>query len=208
MQTRVLVVDDFPLLCDQFAEALAQHSDLAVVGTAGDGAEAVEKALVLRPDVVLLDLEMPRMSGLMVLAALAAELPSVRVLVVTGHEEGRLLAGALVNGATGVLTKRASARELQDAALAVGRGERVFCATLITHLSQDFATGVSAPARLGWRELRVLVFVCEGRTDVEICTTLGISRRTVQNDLGRIRQKTGTANRAELARWAADHLVA
>jgi DNA-binding NarL/FixJ family response regulator len=207
-QTRVLVADDFPLLRDHFADALAQHSDLAVVATASDGAEAVEKARELRPDVLVLDLEMPGMSGVIVLAALAAELPSVRALVVTGHEEGRLLAGAMVNGAAGVLTKRASARELQDAVLAVGRGERVFCAALLTHLSRDFAVGAPAPPRLPWRELRMLVFVCEGRTDAEICSALGVSRRTVQNDLARIRQKTGAANRAEMARWATEHLVA
>jgi DNA-binding NarL/FixJ family response regulator len=126
---------------------------------------------------------------------------------VTAYDEGRQLAAALVNGAAGVLTKRASATELQDAVLAVARGERVMCPAVLAQLSKDFAAGIPAPPSLAWRELQVLVLVCEGRTDPEISSALGISRRTVQNDLGRIREKTGASNRAQMSTWASEHLV-
>jgi len=209
---RVLVADDFPLVREGLTAALRKDEDIEVVGVAADGVEALEKARTLRPDVVLLDLRMPRMSGLVVLTHLATDMPSVRVLAVSASVDARSVLDALAAGADGYLTKHIDAAELRVAVRAVFRGEPVIAPGLARHLLEDLRerSGGPAPASvtgLTRAELNVLRLVAEGQTDRQISDALYMSPRTVQSNLGRIRTKVGVRRRTELARWATEHLV-
>ena len=121
--TKVLVADDFPLVRDGFAAALARDPSIRVVGFAVDGVDALEKTRALKPDVLLLDLRMPRMSGLMALTQLTAELPQVRVLVVSDLACDDSVVDAVAAGAAGFISKHITGDELCEAVHAVKRGE-------------------------------------------------------------------------------------
>ena len=208
---RVIVVDDFPLVRDATAASLAR-AGIDVVGTAADGEEALDLARRLRPDVIVLDLMMPRMTGLMALTYLSAELPQVRVLLLTARDEPDAIIDAVAAGASGFLTKRATGAELAAAVRAIHGGEPVICPTMAGHLMAGLRNGPDAPraastSSLSRDELEVLRLVADGCTDIEISHALFISPRTVQSQLARIRRKTGVQRRAELSRWAAEHLV-
>jgi DNA-binding NarL/FixJ family response regulator len=211
MHIRVLLVDDFPLVREGIAQALGTDPAIEIVGQAGSGAEGVERALALRPDVVLLDMRMPDSSGLAVLQRLTAELPDTKVLVMTASEKTDTLLQAVSAGAAGYLTKRATQRELVDAVITVHAGGSVVAPQLAAELLRDYARisrgkGIIGRPLLTPREREVLNLVSEGLTDREIATQLYVSPRTVQNQLGRIREKTGRGRRSELARWAVEHL--
>ncbi len=210
--TRVLVADDFPLVREALAAALARHPEIEVVGLAGDGVEALELAHEHQPDVVVLDLRMPRMSGLVALTRLTAELPCTRVLLLTACEEPDTVIDAVSAGAAGFVTKRTGGAELALAVLAVSRGEPVVSPSLTAHLvrglrrdNRDRRGGTTG--QLTSSELNVLRLVADGRTDKQISATLFISPRTVQSHLAQVRTKTGVRRRTQLARWATEHLV-
>jgi DNA-binding NarL/FixJ family response regulator len=209
---RVLVADDFPLVRDALAAALARHPEIEIAGVASDGIETLEQAHALHPDVVVLDLRMPRMSGLVALTRLSAELPAVRVLLLTACEEPETVIDAVSAGAAGFLTKRITGTELADAVCAVHRGDPVVSASLTAHLIAGLRRDGAArtggtTGKLTSNELNVLRLVADGRTDKQISETLYISPRTVQTHLSQIRTKTGVRRRTLLARWATEHLV-
>jgi DNA-binding NarL/FixJ family response regulator len=211
--TRVLVVDDFPLVCAGLAAAIARHPEIEVVETAAGGEEALRLARELQPDVIVLDLLMPGMSGLMALMHLSAELPQIRVLLLTARDEPEVMVDAVSAGAAGFLTKRATGQELARAVLAVDRGEAVICPSMASHLMRGVRGGghgrlIGTTTTLSSSEVELLRLVADGRTDVQISQTLFISPRTVQSHLTKIRTKTGIRRRVQLTRWAAEHLVA
>jgi DNA-binding NarL/FixJ family response regulator len=211
--TKVLVADDFPLVRDGFAAALARDPTIKVVGFAVDGVDALEKTRALKPDVLLLDLRMPRMSGLMALTQLTAELPSVRVLVVSDLACDDSVVDAVAAGAAGFISKHITGAELCEAIHAVKRGEAAISPDLLGHLMRGLrkepggSGGMSATGALTVSELKVLRLVAEGRTDKQISQTLYISPRTVQSHLAHIRAKTGISRRTQLACWATEHAV-
>jgi DNA-binding NarL/FixJ family response regulator len=210
--TKVLVADDFPLVRDGFAAALARDPSINVVGFAVDGVDALEKTRALKPDVLLLDLRMPRMSGLMALTQLTAELPSVRVLVVSDLECDDSVVDAVAAGAAGFISKHITGADLCDAIHAVKRGEAAISPDLLGHLMRGLRRdsgggGTSPTGSLTVSELKVLRLVAEGRTDKQISATLYISPRTVQSHLAHIRAKTGISRRTQLACWATEHAV-
>src|SRR4051812_31720442 len=120
---RVLVADDFPMIREALVAALERHPGISVVGTAEDGEQALEIARAQRPDVVVLDVCMPGMSGMTVLAHLAQELPDVRVLVLTAAVDREVVIDAVSTGASGFLAKRVSGDELAEAVTAIHGGE-------------------------------------------------------------------------------------
>src|SRR3954470_16728095 len=122
---RVLIADDFPMVRDALSAALARHPELQLVGAASDGHEAVEQARELRPDVVVLDLRMPGMSGLMALTRLSNELPETRVLLLTACDDPDAVIDAVSAGAAGFLTKQTNGAQLAEAVVAVHGGEPV-----------------------------------------------------------------------------------
>jgi DNA-binding NarL/FixJ family response regulator len=209
---RVLIADDFPLVREGLAAALRRDGEIEVVGLAADGEEALEQARTLRPDVMLLDLRMPRMSGLVVLAHLSGESHGVRVIAISASIDSRSVLDALSAGADGYLTKHIEAGELCAAVHAAHRGDPVLSPMLTRHLVEDLRERAGGPAPasvtgLTRAELAVLRLVADGQTDRQISSALYMSPRTVQSNLGRIRAKVGVRRRTELARWATEHLV-
>ena len=213
MVVRVLVVDDFPLVREAQAAALARHPDIEVVGAASDGLEAVEMARELRPDVVVLDLRMPRMSGLVALKRLNAEVPDTRVLLLTASDEPNIVVDAVSAGAAGFLSKRISGEELSTSVLAIHRGEAVISPELTGHLLRGLrpggggGDGGGGARHLTEEEVELLRLVAAGRTDKQISEVLYVSPRTVQTMLSQIRTKLGVKRRVELTRWATENLV-
>jgi two-component system, NarL family, response regulator DevR len=210
VKIRVLVVDDFPLVREGLAAALAIDPGFEVLGQASDAEEGLRLARELRPDVVLLDLRMPEGGGIALLEKLREELPETRALVVTASEKAEALLDAVAAGAAGYVTKRVSARELRHAVVTVYSGGSIITPTLAGHLLREYSQvsrGEPMHVRplLGQREQEVLKLVAQGCTDREVGTRLYISPRTVQNHLARIREKTGLRRRSELAAWAAEH---
>src|SRR3954466_3065905 len=209
---RVLVADDFPLVRDALAAALGRHERIEVVGVASDGIETLERAHELRPDVVVLDLRMPGMSGLVALTRLSSELPGTRVLLLTACEEPETVIDAVSAGAAGFVTKRIRGTDLAEAVCSVHRGAPVISASLTAPLvaglrREGGARAGGSTGNLTTNELNILRLVADGRTDKQISQTLYISPRTVQSHLAQIRTKTGVRRRTQLARRATEHLV-
>jgi DNA-binding NarL/FixJ family response regulator len=210
MKIDVLIADDFPLIRNALVDVIGRDPDINVVGAATNGNEAVELARQLQPNVVILDVHMPQMSGLVALERILQESPDTRVLMLTATEKSDVFLEAIALGAAGYLNKRAPARELVQAVITVHGGGSVIAPDLADTLLNEFSrarrgrTGALQPL-LAEREQEVLRLVAMGHTDKEIGGQLYISPRTVQNHLTRIRDKTGLQRRSELARWAADH---
>ena len=210
MDIRVIVADDFPLVREGIARALAEGPGIDVIAEAGTGTEALALTLELSPDVLVLDLRMPEIGGLAVLARVREERRSVKVVIMTASEEAGTLLDAVAAGAEGYLTKRTTAHELRQAVVTAHGGGSVITPSLAKHLLQEFAHrahGEASTVRpmMADREVEILRLVVQGKTDAEIGAALYISPRTVQNHLTRIREKTGLKRRAELTRWAVEH---
>src|SRR3954454_19825583 len=212
MKIAILLIDDFPLLNQGLAAALETDPAMTVVGQAESGEEGLRLARELRPDVVVLDLTMPGMGGMTVLERLRAEVPDVKVLIMTASEKAQPLLDAVAAGAAGYLTKRSTREELRQAVITVYGGGSVISPMLAGHLLKEYSRASRGEASnvrplLGEREHEILRLVAGGCTDKEIAEKLYISPRTVQNHLTRIREKTGLRRRAELTRWAMEHAL-
>jgi DNA-binding NarL/FixJ family response regulator len=212
MTIRVLVAEDHPLVREGIVRAL-QHADgIDIVATAEDGAAAVDLAREHAPDVVVLDLSLPRLHGVAVLRKLRSEVPGARTLVLTADESRESVLAALDAGAAGYLSKRASGEKVAQAVVTVHDGGSVISPDLAGHLLRSAAGRPADPASAGSmldeRETEILRLVAEGLTDHQIASRLYLSPRTVQNGLARVRGKTGLKRREELARWAAEQGIA
>ncbi len=210
MKINVLIADDFPLIRNALVDAIGRDPDITVVGAATNGNEAVDLTVEHKPDVVLLDVHMPDMSGLVALERIVEQSPDSRVIMLTATEKVDVFLEAIANGAAGYLNKRVGTTELVQAVITVHGGGSVISPDLAGSLLHEYsATRRGKPGAvrplLADREQEVLRLVALGHTDKEIGRSLYISPRTVQNHLTRIRHKTGLQRRSELARWAADH---
>jgi DNA-binding NarL/FixJ family response regulator len=201
-----MVVDDHPMWREAVARDLVA-AGLDVVATAGDGQEALRRVPAVRPDVVLLDLQLPLLSGVRVTQGIVAGCPGVRVLVLTASGEHADVLEAVKAGATGYLVKSASREELLDAVLRTACGEAVFTPGLAGMVLGEFrrmAGGSVAgePPRLTERETEILRLVAKGLSSRKIADRLDISYRTVQNHTQNVLGKLQLHNRVELARYA------
>ena len=211
---RVMVVDDHPMWRDAVARDLTE-AGYAVVATAADGAQALRVAGAARPDVVVLDLRLPDMSGVEVTRGLQAANPAVRVLVLSASGEQQDVLDAVKAGAVGYLLKSATRPELLDAVRRTADGEAVFTPGLAALVLGEFRRLSAAPAgagrgvpRLSERETEILRMVATGLSYKQIATRLVLSHRTVQNHVQNTLGKLQLHNRVELVRYAIEHGLA
>lgn len=193
---RILLADDQHLVRGALAALLSLEEDLEVVGEVGRGDEVLQQVRALRPDVVLLDVEMPGLDGLAAASVLATEAPETRVLIVTTFGRPGFLRRAMESGALGFVVKDAPAEQLADAVRRVARGERVVDPALA---AQTLAEGTSP---LTGRERDVLTAARDGATVADIAAKLVLSEGTVRNYLSSAISKTGARNRVEALRLA------
>ena len=192
---RVLIVDDHPLFRDGVSGLLASVPDTVVVGTAATAEEAVREATLTRPDVVLLDLNLPGGSGLSAIPRIAAACSDTAVLVLTMVEDDRSLAEALRAGASGYLLKGVGQEELLGALRTVAGGGAVFNGAV----AKRIRSGLTGPTQqLTEREKQVLGSLAAGRYPGEIARELGLSTKTVQNHISRILAKFQARDRVDL----------
>lgn len=189
---RVLVADDHPIVRAGLATVVSQQLGLELVGEAADGAEAVAIVRDRRPDVVLMDLRMPRMDGVTAIRRIKAEFPDVRVLALTTYEGDADIYRALEAGARGYLTKDMLLTEVLSAIRAVHRGERVIPTPVAARLA-EFTPRVD----LTERETEVVRLVARGLSNREIAGVIGRSDETVKLHLKNIFSKLGVADRTE-----------
>jgi DNA-binding NarL/FixJ family response regulator len=206
--TTVLLADDQEMVRTGFRLILSAESDLDVVGEAGTGAAAVEKARALKPDVVLMDIRMPELDGLAATRALMGDPTPPRIVVVTTFDLDEYVYGALRAGACGFLLKDAGPRLLVEAVRAAANGDALVSPSITVRLLEHLATPKSAPALpepLSPRELEVVQAVARGRTNAEIAAELFVSLSTVKTHLTNVQSKLSARNRVEIAAWAWEH---
>jgi DNA-binding NarL/FixJ family response regulator len=210
-QIKVLIVDDHALFRRGIASVLANEESLQLIGEAADGQEAIEKVKQMSPDVVLMDLNMPRCSGLEAVQALQTNMPEVNVLVLTVSEMEADLFNAMKFGAKGYILKNTEPEELIHAILHIARGGVIISPLMASKLLSEFKdfTGVaereppdSEEAELSPREGDVLRLVSQGATNREIADSLFISENTVKTHLRSIMEKLHLANRSQAAAYA------
>jgi DNA-binding NarL/FixJ family response regulator len=203
---RVAIADDQALVRAGFVSLLANATDLAVVGQAADGEEAVELVRRVRPDVVLMDVRMPRMDGLGATRAIVGdpELATVRVVVLTTYELDEYVYEALRVGASGFLTKDLEPEELRDAVRTVAAGHGLLTPSVTRRVIDAFATAVPAPKaperldQLTEREREVLALIAEGLSNNDLARRLLLSPLTVKTHVSRILGKLSARDRAQL----------
>jgi DNA-binding NarL/FixJ family response regulator len=198
---RVVIVDDHAVLRAGLEQLLTGQSDLEVVGSAGSGAEAIELARELRPDVVLMDLQMPGVDGVAATREIVAE-RLADVLVLTSYSDAERIVGALDAGALGYLLKDADPEEVLTGIRAVARGESPINARAARELLGARRTTPAAAPELTPRETEVLVLVRQGLANKQIARRLGISERTVKAHLTSTFQRIGVVDRTQAALWA------
>lgn len=200
---RVLLAEDHGLVRAGLERLLATADDLDVVGGAADGAEAIELALRLRPDVVLMDLSMPGVDGIEATRAIVAENEDVQVVVLTSLSDRERILAALDAGAVGYLLKDAEPGELIGGIRAAARGESPLAPKAAKALLT--ARAGRERAELSVRERDVLRCVAEGKPNKLIARELGISEKTVKTHLTRVFQQIGVTDRTQAALWAREH---
>jgi two-component system, NarL family, invasion response regulator UvrY len=201
--TRVLLVDDHAVVREGYRRLLEREGGIAVVGEAGDAVQACERALELAPDVVVMDIGLPGVSGIDAMRRMLAHRPELRVLMFSMHEDAIFCSRALEAGALGYLSKSSAPETLVQAVQAVARGERYLSADVARNLagSAEPATH-SALQALTSREFEVLRLLAKGEPLRRIAEKLGVSEKTVANHQSAIREKLGIRNGVQLARFA------
>jgi DNA-binding NarL/FixJ family response regulator len=206
LKTRILVADDFPIVRSGLRKVLNATPDLEVVAEAEDGAEAVEKAIEEDVNLVILDVSMPRMTGIQAAAELHKRKPEIRVLILSMHDNEQFLFEALKAGASGYVLKSAADRDIIDAARAAMRGESFLYPGAVSALVRDFLERPVDDDRtfdpLTPRELEILKLIAEAHTSKEIAEMLFISVKTVERHRANILEKLGMRDRVELTRYA------
>jgi DNA-binding NarL/FixJ family response regulator len=199
---RVLIADDHGIVRSGVKLLLDRQPDIEVVAEAEDGVEAVAKTIEVRPDVAVLDVSMPRMTGLQATHEIKRQTPDTQVLILSMHDDERYLFEALRAGAAGYVLKRAADQDLVDAVRAAGRGEPFLTASAQQTLIRDFLDRGDEPQELTPREQEVVKLIAEAHTNKEIAEILHLSEKTVESHRGRVLQKLGMRDRVELVRYA------
>ncbi len=207
-KTRILLADDHTLVREGLRMVLEAQPDLVVVGEAGDGVEAVQLTLSQDVDLAVLDVAMPKMTGLQAARELHARRPDVKVLMLSMHDSEQYFFEALKVGASGYVLKSGANRDLVDACRAAMRGQPFLYPAAVTALIRDYldrarTSGDAAPSDLLTpREQDVVKLIAEGHTSDEIAAILVIARKTVDRHRANVLEKLGMRNRVELTRYA------
>jgi DNA-binding NarL/FixJ family response regulator len=201
---RILVADDHGIVRAGIRLLLERQRDLEVVAEAADGVEAVEQALAVRPDLCILDVGMPRLTGLQAAREIRSHLPNARVLMLSMHDDEHYLFEALKAGASGYVLKREADQDLVGAIRAVGNGEAFLTnaaeRSIIREWMDDGARGPAIP--LTPREEEVVKLIAEAHTNTQIAEILHVSEKTVESHRANVLRKLGMRDRVELVRYA------
>ena len=205
---RILLVDDHPLFLDGLKNLLNARG-VQVVGTARHGLEALEKARSLRPEVILMDIQMPVCDGLTATRLITAELPEIKIVMLTMSSDDENLFEAIKSGAFGYLLKTQDTEEFFIQLMDVARGEPPLSPGLASHILKQFSRQqISATAKpsegefLTPRELEVLILIAKGLTYKEVGAKLGLSERTIKYHMGEIIARLHLENRAQVIEYA------
>jgi two-component system NarL family response regulator len=207
-QIRVLVADDHALFRQALRAVLAEESDLELVGEAGDGEEAVAMAVDLAPDVVLMDVRMPKLAGIDATRQIGAAMPAVKIVMLTVSDEEGDLFEAIKAGASGYLLKEVDPTEIADAVRQIHAGHSLLSPVVASKLVSEFAAiskradERSTRPSLTPRELEVLQLAADGMTNRQIGRRLGISENTVKNHIRNILEKLHMHSRMEAVLYA------
>jgi DNA-binding NarL/FixJ family response regulator len=204
---RVYLADDHAVVREGLRALIERQPDMEVIGEAGDGRTALEQATDLHPDVVVMDVSMPEMTGTEATERLRAAAPEIKVLALTVHEDKGYLRQLLRAGASGYILKRAAATELVHALRAVASGGLYLDPTLAQQvigglLHRPLGRGAPPSDELSERELEVLRLIAEGHSNKEIAARLDISVKTVETYKARSMEKLGLENRAAIVAYA------
>jgi DNA-binding NarL/FixJ family response regulator len=205
-----LLVDDHEVVRLGLKALLDHHAQFDVVGEAATAKEAIEQVNRLRPDIVLMDIRLPGVSGIEACEEVIRQHPETRVVMLTSYAEDEMLFSAIRAGASGYVLKQIGGEELVHALEVVGRGEALLDPAVTQRVFQEVRRAVkeeeaSAFANLSQQERHVLLLVSEGRTNREIAKALFLGEGTVRNYVSSILSKLGVSNRAEAAAYAVEH---
>lgn len=207
MSVRVLIVDDHPLVRGGIIAALSRDSDITVVGEAADGNEALTRARDMKPDLILLDIALPGKNGLELLKDFQAEMPEIRILMLSGFPERQYAIRCLKSGAKGYITKDMASKELTTAIRKVMKGGKFISSSLAELLADELdADSRRLPHEvLSDREFQILCLIGQGNTVSGVADILSLSVSTVNTYRSRILSKMNLETTAQLIRYALDN---
>mgnify|MGYP000626859454 CR=1 FL=1 len=204
MTIRILIVDDHPMVTDGIQAILETYDDIHVVGTLNNGQDAVDMIDDLAPDVVLLDLNMPGLSGLNATEMILEKRPQTRILILSMHDSPEYISTALSHGARGYILKDVPTEEIRSAIDKVMAGQEYLCTGAKGSLKPKISDGREA---LTSREQTILLELAQGQSNKDVARTLNISVRTVETHRKNIKRKLGISSTAGLTRYALEHGV-
>ena len=204
---RILIADDHVLFREGMKSLLKSEDGIELIASASDGLEALELAGELRPDIVLMDVTMPRMNGIIATGKIVSKFPDIKVIVLSMHSDRRFIAETLKAGARGYLLKESSPQTVVEAIRSVAEGNIYLSAKACTVLTEDYLRLLNNEKQnssnpLSEREMEVLLLLVKGRNGKQIADTLSISKNTVDTHRRRILDKLGCASMAELTKYA------
>ena len=204
MTTRVLIVDDHPMVAEGIQSLLESYDDIDVVGTLGNGQEAVDRVNELAPDVILMDLNMPGLSGLNATEMILEERPETRIVILSMHDSPEYISTALSHGARGYILKDVPTDEIRTAIETVMQGGEYLCTGAKGSLKPKISDGRET---LTSREQTILLELAQGQSNKDVANALNISVRTVETHRKNIKRKLGISSTAGLTRYALEHGV-
>jgi DNA-binding NarL/FixJ family response regulator len=205
--TRVLLADDHRLLVDGLRPLLESRGNVQVVGVAKDGLEAVDLASKRKPDIVILDISMPRLNGIDAARQMLRNRPGTKIIMLSMHSDRRYIQESLQAGARGYILKESAAKEVIEAVEVVQRGELYFSRSVRDEVLQDYVDLIrgskgASPSPLSPREREVLQLLAEGKSTKDMADILNVSVKTVESHRKQIMDKLGLRSVAELTKYA------